>query len=177
MEIFEKGDLSEGILSKDIFYFDNNKSYIKFYLSKKNYIESHITKGGKIGFKPYPIYQENEYSSLITNLKENNIISFKTIFFKYDSENINEDSLKLYIGAYPHLFKKNRYYYDYYKQGYSDQGYDGFDWIYLIDYIKIGDNEPYERAKQAYFYSELGFMIGTRNFFKELNLIFLLKTF
>ena len=45
MEIFEKGDLSEGILSKDIFYFDNNKSYIKFYLSKKNYIESHITEG------------------------------------------------------------------------------------------------------------------------------------
>ena len=169
MEKFEKGDLSEGILSKDIFYFKNNKSNINFYLSKKNFGDSHITEGGKIGFKPYPPYQENEYSSFITNLKENNLISYKTLFFKYDSEKIDEDSGKLYIGAHPHLFKENQYKLEYYTKDYAEKGPDGFDWIYFIDDIKIGDNEPFDRAKQAFFYSELGFIIGTENFFSTLN--------
>ena len=169
METFENGDLTEGILSKDIFHFNSGKSYIKFYLSKKNYGDAHITEGGKIGFMPYPQYLENETSSFITNLKENNLISYKTIFFKYDSEKLNEDSGKLYIGAPPHLFKKNQYSSEYYLKGYTEQGYEGFGWIYLIDEIKIGDNEPYERAKKAYFYSELGFIIGSDNFFQALN--------
>ena len=170
IEIFKNGDLNEGILSKDIFYFNNNdKSYINFYLSKKNFGDAHITEGGKIGFMAYPSYKENKSSSFITNLKENNLISYEIFYFKYDSDKINEDSGKLYIGAHPHYFNKEQYNNDYYIAGDAYTAVDGFDWVYFIDDIKIADNEPYERAKQAYFYLELGFIIGSDNFFKILN--------
>ena len=166
---FNKGDLEEGILSKDIFYLkDNIKSFIKFYLSKKNFKNSHITEGGKLGLKLYPDYEESKESCFIYNLKENNIISYNVFSFKYDSKNMNEDSGKLYIGAYPHLY--NRFQFDknnYIKNNIRKGRYE-LDWIYFFEEIKIGDN-TFDFSKEAYFYTELGFIIGSENFFHYLD--------
>ena len=51
-EYFVGGDMEKGILSKDLFNLnDNVSSYLNFYLCKENKYYSHITEGGKIGFK------------------------------------------------------------------------------------------------------------------------------
>ena len=166
---FEKGDLEEGILSKDNFYLnDNTQSFLKFYLSKKTYIDSLKINGGKIGFKLTPDYSESKESSFVHNLKENNIISNNILTFKYDSKIMDEDSGKLYIGTYPHFYNEFQYNKDDYISNYVRKGYEDFDWIYFFDEVKLG-GEKFDLAKEAFFYSELGFIIGTNNFFDRLN--------
>ena len=167
IEYFEVGDLEVKILSKDIFYFNNNiQSSIKFYLSKQNCDQAHITEGGKIGFRKYPQFEESINTSFINNLKDNKIISYNILTIKYDSNKIEDDSGKLYIGAYPHLFSPEKYKENDYipRNGINDEQF----WTYFFDEIKI-DNKTFDRAKEAYFYSELGFIIGTSNFFSIIN--------
>ena len=167
IEYFDVGDLEIEILSKDIFYFNNNiQSSIKFYLSKQNCDQAHITEGGKIGFRLYPQFGESINTSFINNLKDNKIISYNIFTFKYDSNKIEDDSGKLYIGAYPHLFSPEKYKENDYKRndGINDEQF----WTYFFDEIKI-DNKTFDKAKYAYFYSELGFIIGTSNFFRIIN--------
>ena len=168
IESFDKGDLMEGILSKDYFYFNNDKSYINFYLSKENYGYTHITVGGKIGLKQKPDYGESVKSSFINNLKENNLISSYIFTFKYDSSKIDDDSGKIYIGNYPHIFNPTQYKENYYINSKVEVGYEHPEWMYFLDTIKI-DNEIIDRSKIVLFYSELGFIIGTENFFEYLN--------
>jgi len=74
-DLLSKGDLIEGILSEDQFYFnDNIQPFINFYLDKESSASSHITEGGKIGFKIHPEYEESKNVSFISNLKEKNLI-------------------------------------------------------------------------------------------------------
>ena len=167
-QYFMHGDLTEGILSKDYFYFNNNESYIQFYLSKNNSGGTHITEGGKIGLRLYPLYKESKSACFITNLKENNLISSYVFSFKYDSSKIDEDSGKFYIGTYPHLLNKNKYDKENYINFQGERGYDDIDWIYFFSEVRI-DNITLDRAKQGFFYSELGFIIGTENFFSYLD--------
>ena len=168
IESFDKGDLMEGILSKDYFYFNNDKSYINFYLSKENYGYTHITVGGKIGLKQKPDYGESVKSSFINNLKENNLISSYIFTFKYDSSKIDDDSGKIYIGNYPHIFNPTQYKENYYINYKVEVGYEHPEWMYFLDTIKI-NNTRIDRSKIVLFYSELGFIIGTENFFEYLN--------
>ena len=168
---FILGDLYKAYLSEDYLYFNSNiNSSIKFYLAKENIEYSHITEGGKIGFKPFEIYSEDEKTSFIENLKNNKIISSKIFSFRYDSNKIDEDSGKLYIGDLPHNINpikfnendyigipaENHYYFTHY------------DWIYKFREIKVGGN-IIEKEREAYFYSELGFIIGNRFFFNYLK--------
>ena len=81
-------DMYEGILSKDNFYLsnDNNEKYLfDFYLSKKNHDESHITEGGKIGFKFESECAQSKKAFFITNLKRELLISNLIFSLKYDS--------------------------------------------------------------------------------------------
>lgn len=167
---FIVGDISKAILSKDIFYFNNDgiQSFINFYLCKENHDNTHITEGGKIGFKLNSIYAESEKSSFITNLKQNKLISSSIFSFKYDSKNFDEETGKLYIGSYPHLIDKIHYKEEYYNHDNSQVIYPGMEWNYLFDEIKISDDYNIESNK-AYFYFEIGFILGTKKYFNYIK--------
>ena len=167
-QTFTLGDLDYAIKSKDSFFFNNKDSTFKFYLAKNNREDSHITEGGKIGFQFSPNYSEEDDTSFINNLKENNIISSKIFTFKYDSENINEDSGKLYIGAHPYEFNNEQYKEDNYKR-YESNFKEELDveWAYNIDDIYINNKILTTKViDNAFFYSEIGFIIASKNFFE-----------
>ena len=110
IETFMMMDMSEGILSQDNFYFnDNVKSLLDFYLCKKNNDDTHITEGGKIGFKFQPEAAQSEEAFFITNLKYKEIISELVFSFEYNSENLDDDKGKLFVGTYPHIINDNKY--------------------------------------------------------------------
>ena len=167
---FKNEDLEKGMLSTDDFYFDSNPSNIHFFLSIENYPLSHITEGGKIGFK---FWQKNEQSenfkdlTFVTNLKNLDIISGYEFSFIYDSNNLCEDKGILYIGASLHDINKNKYNEKYYYSTYSNLNLNGL-WGYTFEYTFLG-NDIFERAKTAFFYPEFGFIVGTRNFFEKIN--------
>jgi len=172
-----KGDLIEGILSEDQFYFnDNIQTFINFYLDKESSGSSHITEGGKIGFKIHPEYDESKNVSFISNLKENKLISSKIFSIKYDSNKIEEDEGTLIIGAFPHNINGDQYKEEYYEKGNAIQGFTGIDWILNFNEIKY-NNYTYEREIAGYFYSEIGFIIGTEKFFEYLKKLELWKKF
>ena len=79
-------DMSEAFLSEDIFYFnkDKDKINLNFYLSKENHDNTHITEGGKIGFKFEPESSQSEEAFFITKLKYRKIISELVFTIKYD---------------------------------------------------------------------------------------------
>ena len=169
-EEFENEDLVKGMLSTDDFYFDSNPSNIHFFLSIENYPLSHITEGGKIGFK---FWQKNEQPenfkdlTFVTNLKNLDIISGYEFSFIYDSNNLCEDKGILYIGASLHDINKNKYNEKYYYSTYSSVYLNGF-WGYTFEHTFLG-NDIFERAKTAFFYPEFGFIVGTRNYFEKIN--------
>ena len=169
-ETFTLGDLYKGLFSMDNFYFNINntntqESLLKFYLSKENNDNSHITEGGKIGFKPYAFYSESDDSSFLTNLKKNNIISSNIFSIKYDNSKTNDiDSGKLYIGAHTYQINNAKYKEEYYIHYKAESGFSGIDWIYYFDDIII-DNKIIDKRRQGYFYSEIGFIVGTIDFF------------
>ena len=169
IQTFENGDLLKGILSKDYFYFNNKGVFINFYLSKENYGSSHITEGGKIGFKLSPKYEgESEETCFINNLKRNNIISSSIVSLEYDSSKIDEDSGKIYMGSYPHLFRPSRYKEEYFKKALAEKNVDELLWAYFFEEIRI-NNEKIDLSKDGFFYPEIGFIIGNNNFFDYLN--------
>lgn len=168
-EYFVMGDTTNVILSKDIFYFQNNNiSEYNFYLCKENKYHTHITEGGKIGFKLNAPHFESEQSSFLKNLKDNNIISSYIFSLKYDINKMEEDTGQLIIGAYPHLYDKIHYRKDYYINDKAEKGNLDIDWIYNFDEVKLGKN-IIETMKMAYFYFEIGFIIGTKIFFDNLK--------
>lgn len=170
IETFTLGDLLLAFLSEDFIYYNKDVNIaIKFYLSKKNIEESHITEGGKIGFKPFPSYGEEEKASFIDNLKINRIISSKIFSLKYDSNKIDEDFGKLYIGEYLHNIFPTIYK-DYISDNAEKDDFSNiyFGWIYTFDEIKI-DSNIIDTSRKVYFYFELGFIIGNKYFFNYLN--------
>ncbi len=174
---FSQGDLSEGILSKEQFYLnDNIQPVLNFYLDKESSGSSHITEGGKIGLKIHPEYDESDKVSFISNLKEKNLISAPIFSIKYDSNKIEEDEGTLIIGAFPHMINGAQYKAEYYEKGNAIQGFTGIDWIFNFNEIKY-NNITYEREIEGYFYSEIGFTIGTENFFKYLKNLELWKQY
>ena len=167
---FEHEDLVTGILSTDNFYFDSKPFNIPFFLSVENYPYSHITEGGKIGFRFWdrdeqPLKYQN--LTFIKSLKNLGLISGYDFSFIYDSNNLNEDSGYLYLGAPLHDIDKNKYNISFFNNTYSDLNLNG-QWGYTIEKTNLGNN-TFERAKSAYFYPEFGFIVGTRNFFEQLK--------
>ena len=163
---FISGDLVKGILSEDIFEINSNPSIIKFYLSVENYKPSHLTSGGKIGLKYYRGDDEEENSGFTKNLKDLDLISTYDVSILYDSTSFDNDRGKLFIGALPHEIDKNRYKLEYYNKFTVSNLY-GL-WDFWFDNTFLGQ-EVVESSKQAYFYPEFGFIVGTRNFFEKLN--------
>ena len=167
---FQNEDLVIGMLSTDNFYFDSKPLNIHFFLSIENYGDSHITEGGKIGFK---FWQRDEQPlkfknlTFVTSLKNLDIISGYEFSFIYDSNNLSEDTGVLYIGALLHDINKNKYNENYYYSTYSNLNLNGL-WGYTIDKISLG-NESFDQAKDGFFYPEFGFIVGTFNFFEKLN--------
>ena len=88
---FEKGDLVKGILSEDTFYFNSTSSSIKFYLSVENYGDSHITEGGKLGFRYFNEYNESLESNFVIKLKNLGKISSYDIAILYDSNKLDDE--------------------------------------------------------------------------------------
>ena len=169
---FEYEDLVKGMLSTDNFYFDSNPANIHFFLSIENYGLSHITEGGKIGFKLWDKYvQPEEFKDLtfVKNLKNLDLISGYEFSFIYNSNNSAEDTGVFYVGASLHDINKNKYNENYYHSTYSSQSLNGL-WGYTIDYIFLGNrNHTFDKSKTAYFYPEFGFIVGTSNFFEKIN--------
>ena len=158
-------DMYEGILSKDNFYLsnDNNEKYLfDFYLSKKNHDESHITEGGKIGFKFESECAQSKKAFFITNLKRELLISNLIFSLKYESG--SSDKGKLYIGAYPHLINNNCYKEEYYLNDKASKIFSNVEWAFYINEIKSGIN-IIENNADAYLYFEIGYIIGTQKYF------------
>ena len=158
-ETFMVIDMSEGILSQDIFFIKNN-TLLDFYLCKKNNDDSHITEGGKIGFKFEPESAQSEEAFFITNLKHKNLISNLIFSIKYESD----DKGKLYIGAYPHIIDSNKYKENYFKVDNAAQIYTKIEWALNFQEIKLGTNSIESNCK-AFLYLEIGYIIGTKHFF------------
>ena len=161
-ETFMVMDMSEGILSQDIFFIKNN-SLLDFYLCKKNNDNSHITEGGKIGFKLETESAQSEEAFFITNLKHKNFISNLIFSIKYDSEK-NDDKGKLYIGAYPHIFDSNKYKEQYLTFDNAAQIYTKVEWALNFQEIKL-DTNTIESNCKAFLYLEIGYIIGSKKFF------------
>ena len=109
---FKYDDLVKGILSNDDFYFDSKPSNIPFYLSIENYALSHITEGGKIGFKYWDKDEQPkkfQNLSFVKSLKNLGLISSYDFSFIYDSNDLNEDTGTLCIGALLHDIDENKY--------------------------------------------------------------------
>ena len=164
---FEYEDLVKGMLSTDNFYFDSQPYKIHFYLSIQNFVYSHITEGGKIGFKFFVRDEmDKKFKDLnfIKSLKNNELISGYEFSFIYDSNNLNEDTGTLYVGASLHDIDNNKYNVSFFNSTYSNLNLNGF-WGYTFEKTYLG-NEIFERAKTVLFYPEFGLIVGTRNFFE-----------
>ena len=166
-------DISYAILSKDNFYFnnDNIQSLIPFYLSVENYERTHITEGGKMGFKLYSSSAHSEDSNFINNLKKNNIISSYAFSIIYDSKNFDEDTGKLYIGAFPHTIDKKHFIEDYYTSDGANSVSGNIQWGLNFDEVKIGNNIV-EKNSNSYFYIEIGFLVGKKAYFNYIKSLF-----
>ncbi len=158
-ETFMVIDMSEGILSQDIFFIKNN-TLLDFYLCKKNNDNSHITEGGKIGFKLEPESAQSEEAFFITNLKHKNLISNLIFSIKYDSD----DKGKLYIGTYPHIIDSNKYKENYFTIDNAAQIFTKIEWALNFQEIKLGTNIIESNCK-TFLYLEIGYIIGTKKFF------------
>ena len=164
---FEKGDLIKGILSEDTFYFNSTSSSIKFYLSVENYGDSHITEGGKLGFRYFNEYNESLESNFVIKLKNLGKISSYDIAILYDSNKLDDDNGKLLIGALPH---------EVYNQAYNKSDIKSANsntygqWEIYFQKIALG-NEIFDRQNGALFYPEFGFIVGSYNFFDLLNIL------
>lgn len=167
---FEYEDLVKGMLSTDNFYFDSQPYKIHFYLSIQNFVYSHITEGGKIGFKFFDRDEmDKKFKDLnfIKSLKNNELISGYEFSFIYDSNNLNEDTGTLYVGASLHDIDNNKYNVSFFNSTYSNLNLNGF-WGYTFEKTYLG-NEIFEKAKTALFYPEFGLIVGTRNFFEKIK--------
>ena len=169
-ESFIVDDMSYAILSKDNFYFnsDNIQSSIPFYLCVENYEKTHITEGGKIGFKLYSTNAHSEKSSFINILKKNKIISSYVFSIIYDTKSFDEDTGKLYIGAYPHILDKDHYTEDYLISDEAERVSTNIEWNFNFDEIKIG-NHIVEKNSYSFFYIEIGFIIGKKAYFNYIK--------
>ena len=174
IESFIVMDMSEGILSKDNFYLsnnnndnnnDNDKYLLDFYLSKKNHGNSHITEGGKIGFKFQTESSQSEKAFFITNLKRQQLISNLIFSLKYESK--SEDKGKLYIGTYPHLINNKSYKEEYYLNDKASRIFSNVEWAIYFNEVKSGSN-IIENKCEAFLYFEIGYIIGTQKYFKYL---------
>ena len=163
---FEKGDLVKGILSEDTFYFNSTSSNIKFYLSVENYGFSHITEGGKLGFRYFNEYNEFRESNFVINLKNLDMISSYDISILYDSNKSDDDNGKLLVGALPHEVYNQTYNKSDTKSANSKTN---GQWEISFKEIALG-NEIFDRQKDILFYPEFGFIVGTPNFFDLLNI-------
>ena len=162
---FDKGDLQKGILSEDKFKFNSTSSNIVFYLSIENYGYSHITEGGKLGFGYSNEYGESIESSFVKKLKSLDMISSYDISILYDSNKTDEDTGNLLIGALPHKVNNKTYNESDLKNALSNSY---GQWEIIFEKISLGNN-TFDRSKEAYFYPEFGFIVGTFNFFDALN--------
>ena len=164
IDTFMVMDMSEGILSQDIFYL-KNESLLDFYLCKKNNDDTHITEGGKIGFKLEPENAQSEEAFFITNLNHKNLISNLIFSILYDSGINNDNDIgKLYIGTYPHIINNNKFKEKYLAMDYAAQIYTKIEWALNFQDIKLG-NKLIETNCKAFLYLEIGYIIGTKNFF------------
>ena len=166
MDSFIVDDMSYAFLSKDNFYFnnDNIESLIPFYLSVENYERTHITEGGKMGFKLFSTSAHSEDSNFINNLKKNKIISSYLFSIIYDTKTFDEDTGKLFIGAYPHILDENHYTEDNFISDEANSIRDNIEWNFNFDEIKV-NNKIVDKNANSYFYIEIGFIIGKKEYF------------
>ena len=174
-DYYALGDMNKGIISKENFYLfeqknKNNQSYFNFDFSlcKENRFKTHITEGGKIGFKMIPPVTDSDETNFIKNLKNSGLIDARVFLLKYNSTNISDDKGKLIIGSFPHLYDEIHYKEEYYINDNAEKGYSDIEWIYNFDEIEL-DNYIIENNTKGYFYSELGYIIASKYFFNDLK--------
>ena len=158
------------MLSTDNFYFNSKPYGIPFYLSVENFPFSHIIVRGKIGFNLWDRFQTpKKFQNLtfIKSLKNLGLISGYEFSFIYDSNNLTEDRGTLYVGASLHYIDNNKYNASFFNSTYVDSSNIG-QWQFTFQKTLYG-NDEFERAKNAYFYPEIGFIVGTRNFFEKIK--------
>ena len=135
-------------------------------MSVENYAKSHITEGGKLGFRCFNVYNESLESNFVIKLKNLGKISSYDIAILYDSNKSEDDNGKLLVGALPHEVYNQTYNKSDMKSASSK-----FNWQWEITFQKIAlGNEIFDRGKDILFYPEFGFIVGTPNFFGLLNI-------
>ena len=169
IESFIVMDMSEAFLSEDIFYFnkDKDKINLNFYLSKENHDNTHITEGGKIGFKFEPESSQSEEAFFITKLKYRKIISELVFTIKYDSIKDDDDKGKLIIGAPLHMIDNHIYNETFLVNDNAAKIYSKIEWALNFIQIKSGNN-IIDTNCNAFLYIEIGYIIGSKNYFEYL---------
>ena len=176
-EKFPISDMEEGILSKDNFYFSESTYPINFYLSKLSFYNTHITEGGIIGFKLYSLISEDKYeTSFIKNLKQLKLISNYIFSFKYSNNNLNDNDGKLIIGEYPHNFDTKNYKKINFINAQADITQKEIEWYFKLDGINVNEKNIEQRG-YAYFYPEIGFIVGSQYYFYYIKSLDTFKNF
>ena len=166
---FGVSDMEEGTLSKDNFYFTESTYPINFYLSISSFYNTHITEGGIIGFRLFPLISDDEYeTSFIKNLKQLKVISNYIFTFKYFNNNLNEDNGKLIIGEYPHKYDTKNYNKINFINAKADIVHKEIEWYFILDGINVNEKKIEENG-YVYFYPEIGFIVGSEYYFNYIK--------
>ena len=174
-----------GMPSKDqVCLNDNQVTDIKFYLAKTRFSSHELVHSCMIGLGYEEVFYDDddaegyleEIESLISQLKNQNLINKKVFFIKY---NDNDDNGEIIFGAFPHEIK------DKYCEDCNEENYIEGDNVYTSDiqivwsikgYIYSGEKLLFNYLSSIDFELNQGFIIGSYSYKKDvLNNFFSVK--
>ena len=174
-----------GMPSKDqVCLNDNQVTDIKFYLAKTRFSSHELVHSCMIGLGYEEVFYDDddaegyleEIESLISQLKNQNLINKKVFFIKY---NHNDDNGVIIFGAFPHEIK------DKYCEDCNEENYIEGDNVYTSDiqivwsikgYIYSGEKLLFNYLSSIDFELNQGFIIGSYSYKKDvLNNFFSVK--
>jgi hypothetical protein len=163
---------------------DNQVTDIKFYLAKTRFSSHELVHSCMIGLGYEEVFYDDddaegyleEIESLISQLKNQNLINKKVFFIKY---NDNDDNGEIIFGAFPHEIK------DKYCEDCNEENYIEGDNVYTSDiqivwsikgYIYSGEKLLFNYLSSIDFELNQGFIIGSYSYKKDvLNNFFSVK--
>ena len=174
-----------GMPSKDqVCLNDNQVTDIKFYLAKTRFSSHELVHSCMIGLGYEEVFYDDddaegyleEIESLISQLKNQNLINKKVFFIKYNN---NDDNGVIIFGAFPHEIK------DKYCEDCNEENYIEGDNVYTSDiqivwsikgYIYSGEKLLFNYLSSIDFELNQGFIIGSYSYKKDvLNNFFSVK--
>ena len=174
---FSISDMEEGILSKDNIHIAGSRYPINFYLSVSSFHNTHITEGGIIGFRLFPLIIDDEFeTNFIKILKQLELISNYIFTFKYSDNNLNKGDGKLIIGEYPHNYDTINYSKVNFINAPADIVQKEIEWYFKLDGINVNE-KVIEQNGYVYFYPEIGFIVASEYYFSYIKSLDTFKLF